>query len=259
MTQSNNSIPAKRQQKIMEYLNAAESISIKEAAELCQVSEATARRDLDDMALAGYVERSHGGAVLHRGTGFEVIHAEKKKVMIPEKMRITKAAVEMICDGDSIFLDSGTTTYLLAERLASFKRLTVITNNLDIAYSIRLDPSSTMIVTGGIRRDGYSVLSGDIGEELIRKLCVDIIFLGADAVDAKSGVFNSNFMEIGIKKSIVHSGKKKVLLADHKKFAQQALAKVCDLEEFDCIITDDGISDEDVKIMTRKVAQLIVV
>ena len=82
MVQTNNSIPAGRQQRIMDFLTVNDSISIKEAAELCNVSEATARRDLDDMALTDLVERTHGGAILHRGTGFEAIHSEKQTVMV---------------------------------------------------------------------------------------------------------------------------------------------------------------------------------
>ena len=248
MTQFTTSIPAQRQQQISDYLKSKFSISIKEASELCNVSEATARRDLDDMAAAGLLERTHGGAVLHKGTGFEEYHDEKMKAMIPEKTRIAREAVRLIKDGDSIFLDSGTTTLLL-----------VVTNNLDIASTVKLDNSSTMIVTGGVRRDGYSVLIGDIAEELVRKLYVDIAFVGADAVNSKSGVYNSNFMEIGIKKSMIASGKRTVLLADHSKFKQKALAKICDIEEFDTIITDSGIEKETREYLDKKIPHLIVV
>ena len=143
MVQTNNSIPAGRQQRIMDFLSVNDSISIKEAAELCNVSEATARRDLDDMALTDLVERTHGGAILHRGTGFEAIHSEKQTVMIPEKKKIAKAAAELVRDGDSIFLDSGTTACMLAEQLSTVKRLTIVTNNLDIAYAAKMDPSLT--------------------------------------------------------------------------------------------------------------------
>lgn len=115
MTQFTTSIPAQRQQQISDYLKSKFSISIKEASELCNVSEATARRDLDDMAAAGLLERTHGGAVLHKGTGFEEYHDEKMKAMIPEKTRIAREAVKLIKDGDSIFLDSGTTTLLLGQ------------------------------------------------------------------------------------------------------------------------------------------------
>lgn len=257
MAQFTTSMPAQRQQQITEHLESKFSISIKEASELCNVSEATARRDLDDMAAAGILERTHGGAVIHKGTGFEEYHAEKLEAMIPEKTRIAKEAVKLIKDGDSIFLDSGTTTLILGQQLEIIKKLTVVTNNLDIASTIKLDTSSTMIVTGGVRRDGYSVLIGDIAEDLIRKLYVDIAFVGADAVNSKSGVYNSNFLEIGIKKSIIESGKRKVLLTDHSKFKQKALTKICDIEEFDTLITDSGIDKETKEYLEKRIPCVI--
>lgn len=259
MEEINICIPAQRQQQILEYLQSHKSITIRKAAEILMVSEATVRRDLDELASTGKIERTHGGAVLHTGTGFEWQHAEKMQEMIPEKKRIAIAAKKLIEDGDSLFLDTGTTTYLLAEELKEKKRLTVVTNNLDIAYTTELDATSTMIITGGIRRDGYSSLVGDIAADLVRKLYVDVSFIGADAVSVGNGVFNTNFNEIGIKKSGIESGKRKVLLADSSKFSRKALAKICDLQEFDIIITDSGIDEAQLKILKEKITRVIVV
>lgn len=259
MEEINICIPAQRQQQILEYLQSKKSITIRKAAEIFMVSEATVRRDLDELASTGKIERTHGGAVLHTGTGFEWQHAEKMQEMIPEKKRIAIAAKKLIEDGDSLFLDTGTTTYLLAEELKEKKRLTVVTNNLDIAYTTELDATSTMIITGGIRRDGYSSLVGDIAADLVRKLYVDVSFIGADAVSVGNGVFNTNFNEIGIKKSGIESGKRKVLLADSSKFSRKALAKICDLQEFDIIITDSGIDEAQLKILKEKITRVIVV
>lgn len=259
MEEINICIPAQRQQQILEYLQSKKSITIRKAAEIFMVSEATVRRDLDELASTGKIERTHGGAVIHTGTGFEWQHAEKMQEMIPEKKRIAIAAKKLIEDGDSLFLDTGTTTYLLAEELKEKKRLTVVTNNLDIAYTTELDATSTMIITGGIRRDGYSSLVGDIAADLVRKLYVDVSFIGADAVSVGNGVFNTNFNEIGIKKSGIESGKRKVLLADSSKFSRKALAKICDLQEFDIIITDSGIDEAQLKILKEKIARVIIV
>ena len=259
MEEINICIPAQRQQQILEYLQSHKSITIRKAAEIFMVSEATVRRDLDELASTGKIERTHGGAVLHTGTGFEWQHAEKMQEMIPEKKRIAIAAKKLIEDGDSLFLDTGTTTYLLAEELKEKKRLTVVTNNLDIAYTTELDATSTMIITGGIRRDGYSSLVGDIAADLVRKLYVDVSFIGADAVSVGNGVFNTNFNEIGIKKSGIESGKRKVLLADSSKVSRKALAKICDLQEFDIIITDSGIDEAQLRILKEKIARVIIV
>lgn len=259
MRQATNAIPAKRQQCIMEYLSEKRSITIREAARLCGVSEATARRDLDEMAHQSLLERTHGGAVLERGTGLEMVHDEKMKVMIPEKTRIAKAAVKLIKEGDSIFLDSGTTTLLLSGLLQGIPNLTVITYNLDIAYSVKLDKTSALIVTGGIRRDGYGSLVGPIAEDMIRGLSVDFAFLGADAISVRHGVFNSNFVELGVKRSAIACGQTRVLLSDHTKFKHKALTKVCDMDEFDVVITDNGLDQENRKLLEDKVRRLILV
>ncbi len=256
--QSTNIIPAKRHQLITEYLITKRNISIKEAADLCGVSEATARRDLDGLASEGIVERTHGGAVINKGTGYEEIHEEKMKVMMPEKRQIAEAALKFIKDGSSIFLDSGTTTLALSEYLHKFKNLTVFTNNLDIAYKMKLNKSSSLVVTGGLRRDEYSILIGDITREMIDKIKVDICFLGADAINPTEGMFNSTLMEVGVKKSIIRCGEIKILLTDHTKFSKRALAKVCDPEEFDIIITDKGIEEETREIIKNKGINLII-
>ena len=148
---------------------------------------------------------------------------------------------------------------MLAKTLHRFQNLTVITHNLDIAYNIKLDKTSALIVTGGIRRDGYNVLVGQIAEEMVRKLCVDIVFLGADAINPEYGVFDSNFIEIGIKRSIIASGRYRVLLSDHTKFRRKALTKVCDIDDFDVVITDAGIDEETVEILNDKAINLITI
>ncbi len=251
-------IPAQRQQKIGFLINERLSVTIKEVADICGVSEATARRDLDDMAAKGLLERTHGGAVIHRGTGFEEHHSEKMKIMIPEKTRIAAAAANLLKDGDSILLDSGTSTYLLADMLHSFKHITVITNNMDIAYSAKLDSTSTMIVTGGIRREGYSILAGELTQNLIDTICVDYSFVGVDSINITSGIYCSNFIEIGVKKCMVNAGKKVVVLADSSKFHKESLAKLCSLDKIDIIITDDGLSDEERRVLEEQVERVII-
>lgn len=238
---SDIALPANRQMRILKELELNKSITVNQVVELCGVSAATARRDLDEMAEAGILFRTHGGAVLEQHERFEIFHEEKMKLMIPEKTRIAEAALQFIHDGSSICLDSGTTALFLARQLKSYKNLTVVTHNLDIAYSVPLHPSSTLILTGGIRRDGYNVLVGTLAEEMVEGLSVDVSFLGADAINEKHGVFNSNFTEIGIKRKIIACGKKKILLSDHTKFRKKALTKVCDLDVFDAIITDCGL------------------
>lgn len=238
-------IPAGRQKQILEYINKNESAQIKELSDLFNVSEATIRRDLDEMDAAGHILRTHGGAIMvQHSTSFERIHSEKMKLMLNAKRKVGKRAAALVKDGDTILLDSGTTAYFVAQELADFKDLTVITYDLFIANSVILHPTSMLAVTGGIRRSGYNVLIGSDVEEYIRKTSVDKVFLGADAIDISFGVSNANLMEVSIKRLMLGAGKKVILVADHSKLGRTALAKVCDLNELDGMVMDRDIPSE---------------
>lgn len=236
-------IPAERVKRITAYIEEKGSAQVKELAEYQQVSEATIRRDLIDLENQGSIKRTHGGAVIvTHSTSFERVYQEKMGMQAAEKKRIGLAALSCINDGDTIFVDTGTTTYQLARRLEEKKGLTVITNDLCIASTIVLNASSELIVTGGIRRDNYNVLVGSITENFVRRLRLDKVFLSADAVDREFGVSNANFIEAEVKSLIVQAGKEVILLADKTKFGKTALARVCDISEIDRIITDTGLT-----------------
>lgn len=256
---TNSSTLNARQQEIMKQVNKVGSISIKDAAVECRVSEATIRRDLDELTVSGLIERVHGGAMRLSSTTFERYHSEKMKTMLNEKRKIASYAASLVENGDSIFLDSGTTTFFLAHELVNHSDLTVITNNLDIAYSAQFNSTSTLIVTGGMRRDNYSVLIGDVAENTIKSFKVDKVFMGCDAISPKDGIYNSNFLEIGVKKQIVLCGKKVILVTDSSKFHRQALAKVCNLSDVDMIITDDDLEENTVEEIKKIVPNTVCV
>ena len=162
-----NHAPNARQQKILDHVNAQGSVQIREFAEVVQVSEATVRRDLDELARMGLVSRVHGGAVRVTSTSFERANSEKMGLNLNEKLQIAAYAASLVENGDSVFLDSGTTTYFIARELTHHKNLTILTNNLDIAQSLHFDPTVSVIVTGGLLREQYSVLIGNIAEQII--------------------------------------------------------------------------------------------
>ena len=124
---------------------------------------------------------------------------------------------------------------------------------------MQFDPTVSLIVTGGIRREQYSVLTGSITEQIIRSFCVDKAFMGCDAIDVKQGIFNTNFLEVGVKQCITRCGKKTILVTDSSKFHHKALAKVCDLQQIDMIITDNGLSNAAVQEIKKSVPHTVVV
>lgn len=248
-----------RQQEILDYINANGNANIREFIGVHDVSEATIRRDFDELSKLGLIDRVHGGAVRVNSTTFERFHSEKMSLMLGEKMRIAAYAASLVKNGDSVFLDSGTTAYFIARELSHHKDLVIITNSLDIVQSVQFDPTVSLIVTGGVRREQYNALVGSIAEQIISSFCVDKAFMGCDAIDPESGVYNTNFLAVGVKQCITRCGKKTILVADSSKFYVKALAKVCDLQHIDMIITDNGLDDKTVQAVRKCVPNTICV
>lgn len=254
-------VPAERQNLIVEYIALNKSAQIRELALRFGVSEATVRRDLDELTKQGKIERTHGGAICNgASTSYERLYSEKMRLMLDEKQRIATEAAKLVENGSTILLDSGTTTFLVAQALSNFEDLTVITYDLHIADAVALHPTSSMIISGGIRRgNDYHVLQGGIVDKFIRDLNVDIVFLGADAISQEAGVTNANMLEAATKQLAIRAGATKVLVTDHTKFGHTALAKVCDINEFNCVITDDGIEEIDAAWMRQSGTKLITI
>jgi len=248
-------IPEERIQRVLECLQERGSVQIRELAEQFRVSESTIRRDMDELARRGLLKRTHGGAIdPQRRSAFERAFDEKMSLQLEEKRRIARAAARYVEEGDAILLDSGTTAYQLALCLAEKKGLTIITHDLYLAANVEFDPSTTVVLTGGVKRVEQKVLVGGMVEEFIRDLRVDVAFLTADAVDADFGVSNTGFFEVGIKRSLVRAGKRVILLADRTKFETAASVKVCELSDVDRIITDRDLPrDKQEKLKARGV------
>lgn len=237
-------IPAARKVFILNYIKENGSASIKDLSVLQNVSEATVRRDLDAMSAEGILERTRGGAILpqEKSTSFERVYHEKSKLMTLEKKAIGKFAASHIRDGDTVFLDSGTTSLQIGMNLADKKKITVITYDLFIANSIVLNATSTLLVTGGIRKTDFGVLTGPLVLNFIRDIRLNKAFLTADSVDISFGVSNASFDEADIKKELIRSSRYVYLVADHSKFGKVAMTHVCSLHEIDEIVTDSGLS-----------------
>ena len=185
MKNRQNYVPAERQERILQYIETHGSGQISALSKWMDVSEATIRRDLDLLHQTGNVERTHGGAISTRsGSAYERQYDERLTLMEAEKKRIVSAALEQISPGDTIFLDSGTTCFYLGCALGKIPNLTVFTYDLMVAYYASLHTTSELIVTGGVRRHGFSnVLLGNQIIRLLQGLRIDKVFLGADAVD----------------------------------------------------------------------------
>lgn len=240
----------------MKRLNASGYAQITELSEELGVSPLTIRRDLQIMENEGLLIRKRGGAVSrNRSVTMELPYTVKQLQNVEAKKRIAEAASSLIEDGNSLILDSGSTTYALAVRLAAYRHLSVVTNDLQIATKLAANAEINLICTGGVARANVFSLQGGLTESCIRSLRVDLTFLGADAVHPEGTVYNVNIEEIPIKQAMIHAATKVILLADSSKFEVRGFAKVCDLSDIDTVITDNRITPETREMIRSKIRQ----
>jgi len=231
-------ISDQRHQTIINLLEDLGAITVSDLVKEFKVSEMTIRRDLDVLENQGLLRRVHGGAVSRRGRSYEPPFMLRTSENLENKIRISQAAASLIQNGDSITLDVGTTTLEIARHLQNKQDLTVITPSLQIANELINHPGIRLILTGGILRIGELSMVGHLAERIFEDFFVDKLFLGAGAVDIKTGVSEFNIEDALVKRAMVKSAKSVVLVADSSKFNQVAFTSIVPLSDIHTIITD---------------------
>jgi DeoR/GlpR family transcriptional regulator of sugar metabolism len=239
-------IPAKRWAMILEHLRLNGAASIQELAEAIGGSQSTIRRDLEHLTEAGYLERTHGGALLlppMRATfeGEALLNAEMRR---EQKQAIGVEAARRLSARESVVFDSSSTV-LEAVRVAAQNPfpLTVVTNSLEIARVSSKVPSWRVIVPGGTVRHGHTMLTGEPGEEFFKKVHADVCLTGAYAVTGN--LLTDAALEVAsLKRAMIQSARRRILLVDSSKFRPPAFCTFCELSEINEIITDDGIQKD---------------
>lgn len=239
-------LSAKRRMVIADGLQQAGSASVRELARDLNVSEVTIRRDLEHLERSGDVVRIHGGAMVPRkGTSFEPLWDAKVALRHEGKQRIGAAAAARVRAGETILLDSGTTTLWVARALSV--PCAAVAVDVKIALELAARPPSdaiqTLIVGGEVRPALFST-TGHFALEMLEQLHVDRAFLSADAIDIDMGITNATVQGTGIKKAIIEAANEVVLVADASKLGTVALARVAPLSRVDLWITDNSIEGD---------------
>lgn len=214
------------------YLSAAE------AAEEFGVNSSTIRRDLTRLDQLGLLQRSHGGAISRRDEA-DVPYDVKIRKLVPQKQAIGAAAAALIPEGATVMLDSGSTTLMIAKALVDRTDLTVITPDVVIAAELVVHPSIRLIVPGGESLQDTTTVVSQEAVEMVRRYHVDIAIIASDAVDA-AGPTNMNGVVVPLKRAMMDSARRAILVADSSKLGQRRLVRVAPLEDFAELITDEG-------------------
>lgn len=234
-----HTIPAQRRQEILRAIRGG-ATHVAQLAQSFGVSEMTVRRDLDELARDGHIERVRGGAVtVSAEPPFDQTLIER----YDEKDAIGAAAAALVRDGQTVMIDIGTTTLQAARHLHG-KTLTVVTTSLAVYEELVPDESIELILPGGTVRRNYLSLVGILAETALQQLKADILFLGTSAIDGRLDVWDSTMVEVPIKRAMIAASAEVVLLADAAKASMAGLVKVCDAEAIDRLVTNAPLSPD---------------
>lgn len=227
-----------RQQEILRRARAAGRVDVVTLAEEFAVTTETVRRDLTALERAGVLRRVHGGAIPVERLGFEPALAARDEVMTSEKERIAKAAIAELPQDGAIIIDAGSTTHRLAQELPADRELTVIVNSPPLATILAARANLNVIMIGGRVRGRTLATVDDWALRPLADIHVDVAFMGTNGISIAKGLTTPDPAEAAIKRAMIASAQRSVLLADHTKFAGTYLARFATLAEIDVVITD---------------------
>ena len=227
-----------RQNKILSMLKARNKLLVNDLCEQFSVSSATIRNDLNQLEKKGLLKRTHGGAITCPKTGFEPTSSEKIRTRAEQKQAIAQYALSLIENGDTIALDTGTTTYYLAELLSAKQNITVITTDTKIATLLEAYTGISVIIAGGALRKGFSCTTGSITNSILAMFNVDKVFIAANAVTTSGNICTPDIEQAKVKQSLIAMSNQRFLLCDSTKFGAYSLAKFGSLDDITAVITD---------------------
>lgn len=245
-----------RKLSIMKKIQEEGRVNVADLASEHGVSAMTIRRDLSKFAKEGLITLEYGGAVLNSGALFEYNMAMKQGEYQEEKRRIARQCATYINDGDSIFLDAGTTICELARLLINRKNLIVMTDSLLAANVLSKSNSIEIIMCPGKFRETSMAYMGQLTDEFVSSFKIDKLFLAVEGVDSERGVSVPNTIDGMTKRNLIKCSKKIICATDSSKFGKQHYFNICGFSDIDIMVTDNGLSEKDVKQYANKV-QLI--
>ena len=227
---------------IVNFLEKEGKIRVEDLADRLKVSQVTIRKDLDTLEKRGLLERSHGNAVFSQQSRFNIAFLEKLQMQAPAKELIARTAVSYIHEGDSIILDSGTTTLSLAQALVGkFQSLFVITNSVPVALELSKSGYELLLVGGQVRSHSLALI-GPMGVKNLESFHVDRAFMGTSGISLSHGFSTPDSLDAQMKHAMIRIADKAYVLTDSSKFGHNCMVSFARCSDIHLTLTDSGIS-----------------
>jgi DeoR family transcriptional regulator, aga operon transcriptional repressor len=259
MAQKSKLLIEQRRRRMLDLVGQDGQATVAELAKLFSISAVTARGDLDALASMGTIVRSHGGAVRRLEAAQDYPLRTKEALHRDEKCRIGRAAAELVRAGETIILDSGTTTVEIARHLKILKiqSVTVITNALNIASELTDTTGISLIMIGGLLRPVSSSFVGPQAESMMSELHADRLFLAVDGFDLQTGPSTPDVLEAQLNNMMMRSAREVTVVADFSKLGRRAISKIGPFDRIYRLITDKQAPAEFTEALRQKGIEVI--
>ena len=250
-----------RRKQILAMLESEGKILVKDLEKIFSVSGATIRSDLNDMEKEGLLLRTHGGAMEIQKTGEDASLEDRSKKRIKQKTAIAKVALSLIEPGESLFVDGGTTLTQFIQCLVEhpIKDLTILTNYHPHVLHLNECPEIKTVFIGGVYDHEIKAMLGLPAIQMIRSFKVDKVLISATGISLEQGITFVKMDDALVKQTIIHQGRKTILLTDSSKIGKASLISSGPLNDVDTLITDWESSDDSIKSIKDLGINLIIV
>lgn len=234
-------LPDERKREIVELVSNDGSRTVDDLAGRFDVSNATIRRDLQELDDRGLIKRSHGGAVPAPSKGNEETYTQKRIQNLEAKQAIGSRAAEELRTGMAVCFDAGTTTMQVARASPDDASLITVTNSPP--HAEELLGVGKVKLSGGTLREETKALVGPQAESFFEDLHLDLSYVGTNGIDVDTGLMTPNEEEARLKSLMIRQAERVILVADESKFGSQSLVRFAALDALDVVVTDGTLTD----------------
>ena len=246
-----------RRGQILSLLSRSEHVSVQELSQTLGATPTTIRTDLDTLAAEGRLLRVQGGAVAKKASGVPLTPMDHG-ACTEEKVRIARRALEYIHDGDSLFLNSGSTTLCVAQELAGRAKVNIVTNSLASAQVLASHPNIRVVLLGGEVNAEYGFTYGGDALQQLQRYQPDWAILSVDGVDGEQGITTYHAEEAMLNRMMVQNAHRTMITADHRKVGRAGFSRIVDLDSSFVVVTDDLCSPAALQSVSATGAQICV-
>ena len=247
-----------RLERILALFEKENRLVTKDLPEKFKTTSVTIRKDLAILEQRGLLKRTHGGAIRSKKLYPGLALNEKEKINLEEKRRIAKKAATLISKGDTIILDSGSTTSLLAKEIKHMQGITVVTNAMNIANEL-IESDIEVILIGGSLLKQTSTMVGPLADVALRKITADKLFIGVDGIDFEVGLMTPNILEAKTSHVMMEIAGEIILIVDASKFGRRSLGVISKVNEINKIITTKKLTESEIEKFKKDDVEIIMV